>query len=133
MYISLIFVGLGCFEFSISWKLVKTGIKTEARVVDIMEYTDRNGADKKQITYKSVFEYTDRSGSRVRFNGKGGAISPDKIGEIVKIIYLPNKKQEKIDSFWGLYFDPLIWWAVALITCILGLRIIRQHRYGTEL
>lgn len=137
MCIGLGLAGLGLLEFNISRKLVKTGIKTEARVVDIVEYNDGNnsasGVHRNDIEYKLVYEYTDRSGSPVRFKSKYRSKfhSREKIGDTVKIIYHPNNITQRIDSFWDLYFDPIVSWAMGLIACIFGSRIIRRFKYDT--
>lgn len=136
MCIGLGLAGLGFLEYSISRELTKIGIKTEARVVDIMEYKDGNsnatGVHRSDIEYKLVYEYIDRSGSRVRFKSKYRSKFHDgEIGDIVKIIYHPNNITQRVDSFWNLYFDPIIYWAMGLIACIFGSRIIRRFKYDS--
>lgn len=135
MCLGLILAGLGFVEFNTSRKLVKTGIRTEARVVDIMEYNDGNnnasGVHRNDIEYKLVFEYTDRSGASVRFKSRDRSKFPGKeIGDIVKIIYQPNNITQRIDSFWGLYFGSIVSWCFGFVFCCFGLRgIIRRDRY----
>jgi len=80
-------------------KLIKTGIKTEAVLVDIVRSSGNNSSR------YPIFEYTDQSGTLNRFRNNSSLTSDKyKVGDVVDILYHPDTKVARIDSFYGLYF-----------------------------
>jgi len=92
-------------EFYVSTKLVKTGIKTQATIVDTVR-SSGTGYPKRKFP---VFEYTDQSGSVNRYTRRSTSIFDRfKIGDVVNIVYNPNTKVVRVASFYGLYFGPIM-------------------------
>ena len=128
----LVSLGMGYWakqEFDISRELSKTGISTEAEVIDIIRKTDSDG----DVTYKSVFEYTDQSDNLTRVNNNySSKPAAHEMGEIVEIVYNPNTKEARVSTFWGLYLTPIMLSFIAFIFGGFGLFILNRYLFGVE-
>ncbi|MEN8125864.1 MAG: DUF3592 domain-containing protein [Bacteroidota bacterium] len=115
LLVSLVLIFFAIKQYSNSQKLISTGLKTKAKVIDLIEISGDDG-----YTYKPVFEYTDRVNNIITFNCEVSS-SPAryKIGDIVNIVYDPNSDERKVISFWGLYR-----WTIILLTIASPLLII---------
>lgn len=99
-----------------SKELIATGIKTKAKVIDLIQISDDDG-----YTYKPVFEYTDRSNHLVTFKSEiSSSPAPYNVGDIVNIVYDPNSEDRKVISFWGLYRWTIILLVIASPLLIIG-------------
>jgi len=117
-------------EYNTSKELVKTGIETKAEVVDILEVDDDDGGGS---TYKSVFEYTDQSNKLIRAKNNYSSNPPaQEMGEILEIVYIPNTKTLRVNSFWGLYFSPIMLFLVGFIFGGIGLFQLRPSLFVEE-
>jgi len=102
-------------QYNTTQKLIQTGIKTKARVIDLIAIPGDDG-----YTYKPVFEYTTRSNEVITFESDiRSRPAPYKIGDTVNIIYNKEGNQQKVVSFWGLYR-----WTVFLLCFACPLLII---------
>jgi len=105
-------------EFYISRKLVKTGTKTQGKIVDIIRKTDAEGAP----NYRLVFEYKDQSNSIHRVeNNCGSGYTTYRVGDNVNVLYNSDSKIARIHSFWGLYYITVVLLPLGLIFFSLGL------------
>lgn len=98
-------------------QLLKTGIKTNATVIEMIRVSGDDGP-----TYKPVFEYMDRNHTRKEFKSEVSSSPPSySIGEKVKIVYNPKEDDEvKTISFWGLYRWTIILLSIASPLLIIG-------------
>ncbi len=116
-------------EFNISKELAKTGIRTEAEVVDIITVDDDDGG----VTYKSVFEYEDQSYNLTRVNNNySSKPAAHEIGEIVELVYNPDTKEARVSTFWGLYLTPIMLSFIAFIFGGFGLFILNRYLFGEQ-
>ncbi len=122
-YISLI-VGLSLLlyfapkEYFTSRKLVKTGIKTEGTVVDMVRSRSSKSYPKRKYP---VFEYRDRSGRVNRYERKSTSIFDRlKLGDVTDLVYDPVTKVARQDSFYGLYVGPLLIFLIGSIFTLVG-------------
>lgn len=104
-------------EYCTSRKLIKTGIKTQGTVVDMVR---SRGKGYKKRKYP-VFEYTDGSGNVNRYERKIASIF-DKLtlGDVTDLVYDPATKVARQDSFYGLYFGPLLIFLIGSIFTLVG-------------
>jgi len=121
LYWSLFIGGLTLIYFAIKSysttnRLLENGIKTSAKVIDLIAISGDDG-----YTYKPVFEYTDKTNTKREFKSKiSSSPAPYSIGEKVKIVYNPrNNKEVKVIGFWGLYR-----WTIILLSIASPLLII---------
>jgi len=118
-----------CFapkNYLTSKKLVATGIKTEATVIDMV----RGGS--KNRHYKPVFQYTDQSNTLNTFQSPGRTIFDRyKKGDVVDIVYNPTTKVARVNSFRGLYLGPIMTLIVGCIFMLVG-RAGMRGQFETE-
>lgn len=121
IYCLCLIFGLGMLFFLVPkkcyvlGKLIKTGIRTEAVLVDIVVRSSGGNS----IKYP-VFEYTDQSGTVNRFKNNSSLISDSKIGDVVDILYHPDTKVAMVDSFYGLYFGLVFMLFVGGLLTLVG-------------
>jgi hypothetical protein len=98
-------------------KLLSTGIKTTATVVEMITVSNSDGS-----TYKPVFEFTDRSQEIRKYESDVSSSPPAyKVGEKVKIVYDSKDDDEvKTISFWGLYGWCIVLSCIASPLLIIG-------------
>lgn len=103
-------------QYNISQNLMADGIKTKAKVTDLIEVRSDDG-----YTYKPVFEYTDRNNNLVTFKSSiSSSPAPYSIGDKVNIVYDKHSDDRKVISFWGLYRWTLILLSIASPLFIIG-------------
>ena len=105
-------------EYKKTQKLLLSGVKTTATVIDLIVSTNDDG----NAMYKPVFEFTDRSLIKRTFKSSiSSNPAPYKIGEKVKVIYnQKNTKEVKTVSFWGLNRWSLILLMISTPLLIIG-------------
>lgn len=110
IYYILLILGLAMLlyfapkEYSTSRKLIKTGIKTKATVVDMVRGSGK-GHNKRKYP---VFEYIDQSGNIHRYERRSTSIFDRlKLGDVADLVYNPVTKVARQDSFRGLYLGPI--------------------------
>lgn len=109
LLISLVLIYFAIKQYNSTSKLVNTGIKTTAEVIDLIEIHGNKG-----YRYKPVFEFTDKTNTKITFKSNVSSNpSPYKIGDHVNIIYSKENNERKIVSFWGLYRWTIILLCIA--------------------
>ena len=98
--IGLAFTYYAIKHYKVSRRIVTAGIRTDATVIDFATIADSDGD-----SHAPVYEFFDLSGERIEFESKVHHSQPSmKVGDIMEVIYNPNKHQEvKIVSYWGIY------------------------------
>lgn len=118
--IGMVLVLLGTQLFFSSRKFRKTGIKTQATVIDNMavQSRDDNGTS---IMYTPLLEY-EVKGERKTYVPNAQSNPPAYgIGEKVPIVYSPKNYQNvRIISYWGIYFVSNILFALGLPMLLIG-------------
>lgn len=113
---AIVLVYFAIKQYYNSKELIATGIKTKAKVIDLIQISGDDG-----YTYKPVFEYTDRSNNLITFKSEiSSSPAPYNVGDIVTIVYDTNNEDRKIVSFWGLYRWTIILLAIASPLLIIG-------------
>lgn len=91
-------------EYLTSRKLMKTGIRTQATIVDAVRSSGKGYRKRKY----PVFEYTDQSGNINRYTRRSTSIFDRfKVGDVVNIAYNPDTKVMRVVSFYGLYVGAI--------------------------
>ncbi|MCH3884861.1 DUF3592 domain-containing protein [Tenacibaculum aquimarinum] len=110
LYAALLIIGFVLLyfankQYTISRNLINNGVKTKAKVIDLLEISSDDG-----YTYKPVFEYLNRLDETVTFESAVSSSPPAyRIGDYATIVYSKqNNEERKIVSFWGLYRWPII-------------------------
>ena len=111
--------------------LLKTGITTTAKIIDVHESqttsTDADGFTTTTETYKPEIEFKTETGETVRYTSQISTSNKNtwKIGDTVEIVYDPNNlKNIKIKKTMQLYFLPILLGFFSLILLIIGLVFI---------
>ncbi|MEX0287847.1 MAG: DUF3592 domain-containing protein [Flavobacteriaceae bacterium] len=122
VYWGLLFMGLTLVSFAIyqynkTQRLLTSGIRTTATVVELIEVSDDDG-----VTYKPVFEFTDRNKIKQRFKSDvSSKPAAYRLQQRVKIVYNPIDLSEiKVISYWGLYRWTVILLCIAAPLIIIG-------------
>jgi len=121
LYTGLLFTGiaitfLSLWFYSNSQRLLEKGTITDGVVIELIRSTSNDGN-----MYKPVFEYTDRANTKITFKSSfSSSPAPYKIGDKVKIVYMPDNKTQKIITFWGLYRWTIILLCIASPMLIIG-------------
>jgi len=104
-------------EYLTSRKLIKTGIKTQATVVDMVRSSGKGYKKRK----RPVFKYTDESGNVNRYERTNTSIFDKlKLGDVVGLVYDPVTKVARQDSFRGLYLGTIIMLLVGVVFTLVG-------------
>ena len=103
-------------QYNASKSLMAEGIKTKAKVIDLIKKSSDDG-----YTYKPVFEYTDKANNLVSFKSEVSS-SPAlyRIGDTVNIVYSIDNEDRKVVSFWGLYRWAIFFLSLASPLLIIG-------------
>ncbi len=116
LLISAVLIYFAFKQYNVSQNLMTDGIKTKAKVIDLIKISDDDG-----YTYKPVFEYTDRNSNLVTFKSNvSSSPAPFSIGDKVNIVYSKNSNERKVVSFWGLYRWTIILLSIASPLIIIG-------------
>jgi hypothetical protein len=116
LLISLVLIYFSVKQYSSSKELINNGIKTTAKVIDLIRISSDDG-----YTYKPVFEFTDRTNTLITFKSEvSSSPAPYKIGDQVNIVYSKESEDRKIISFWGLYRWTIILLCIAAPLIIIG-------------
>jgi len=106
LYMGFFIIGMVLFyvaarQYQLTNKLISSGTKTTATVIDLLESTN----DKGNTLYQPVFEFPANTGDKVRFiSNVRSRPASYKMGDQVPVIYNTNNTDEvKIIGFWGLY------------------------------
>jgi len=114
--ISVILLFFAYKQYNTSQNLINSGIKTTAKVIDLIKTKDDDG-----YMYKPVFEYKDKNAKTIVFESPiSSNPSPYKINDTVKIVYAADSDERKIISFWGLYRWTIILLSIASPLLIIG-------------
>jgi len=114
--IALILMYFALKEYSKSANLIRGGVRSTAKVIELIEVSGDDGN-----TYKPVFEYK-RGNSTQIFKSSVSSNPPSySVGEKVKVVYNPREIDEvKVISYWGLYRATVILLAIAAPFLIIG-------------
>ena len=116
LVVSVVLIYFAYKQYHASQNLMAEGIKTKAKVIDLIEVSGDDGS-----TYKPVFEYTDRNNNVVAFTSSvSSSPAPYSIGDNVTIVYAKNSDERKVVSFWGLYRWTIILLSMASPLLIIG-------------
>ncbi len=116
LVISVILIYFGIRHYNVTKNLLTDGIKTKAKVIDLIKITGDDG-----YTYKPVFEYKDKANNIVTFKSDvSSSPAPYDIGDTVNMVYAKNSDEKKIISFWGLYRWTIILLSIASPLLIIG-------------
>lgn len=116
LFVSAILVYFAVVQFNKTQNLLTDGVKTKAKVIDLIEISGEDG-----YTYKPVFEYTDKLKNIVQFQSEvSSSPAPYKIGVYVHIVYAKNSDDKKVVSFWGLYRWSILLLCIAMPLMIIG-------------
>ena len=91
--------------------LIETGIKTKAKVVELVQ-----GKNNKGYVYRPIFEYTTKMNEKIRLESYLSSSSSSKyrMRDEIDVVYSKeNSNENRIISFWGLYRWTLIFLAIA--------------------
>ena len=131
IYGSLLIIGVVLLYFAnknyiYSKNLINNGVKTKAKVIDLIEVSGDDG-----YTYKPVFEYTNRLDEKVTFKSSVSSSPPAySVNQIVNVVY--DKEDEtkmKVVSFWGLYRWPIILLCMASPFLIISVGYFLYNQY----
>lgn len=111
-----IFVTISNFQF------LKTAIKTQGTVIDLIKNVDTDSDGDSSTTYSPVVSFTTNTGQKVETKTSISSNPPShEIGDLVSIYYNPKEpKKIMIDSFMDKYFLPIIFGAFGLIFSSIG-------------
>ncbi|WP_159092088.1 DUF3592 domain-containing protein [Aquimarina sp. Aq107] len=116
LVISVILIYFAIRHYNVTKNLLTDGIKTKAKVIDLIKITSDDG-----YTYKPVFEYKDKANNVVTFKSDvSSSPAPYDIGDTVNMVYAKNSDEKKIISFWGLYRWTIILLSIASPLLIIG-------------
>ena len=117
LFISLILIYFANYYYLKTKKLVESGVKTTAKVVEMIPVSGDNG-----YTYKPVFEFYDKSGELQTFKSNVSSSPPAyTVDQKIKIIFNANDISEvKVVSYWGLYRATIILLTIAMPFLIIG-------------
>jgi len=114
--LSVILIYYAVRNFNTTKQLMANGIKTKAKVIDLIAVSGDNG-----YTYKPVFEYTDKLDNQVTFESEySSKPAQHQVGDYVNILYSKTSSTRKTISFWGLYRWTIILLAIASPLFIIG-------------
>tara|TARA_R110002051_G_scaffold325854_1_gene432233 strand:+ start:4352 stop:4765 length:414 start_codon:yes stop_codon:yes gene_type:complete len=115
LFISLVLIYFAYKNWTESRELVIKGIKTTAKVVQLITVTDNEGN-----TFRPVFQYTDTTNNKITFESEiSSSPSAYNVGDNVHIVYSKSNNIIKIISFWSLYR-----WSILLLVMASPLLII---------
>ncbi|SDD27181.1 Protein of unknown function [Niabella drilacis] len=115
--IGAILIALGILSFRSSRRLILSGTKTEATVVENIPSRD----DKGVIMYAPLMEYSTNGEIKTYTPNTGASPPAYNIGEKVTLVYHPqNAKDIRILSYWGMYSGSNILWAMGLPMLLIG-------------
>lgn len=116
LLISLILISIALMQYRSSKKLLGTGIKAVAEVIDLIEVSSDDG-----YTYKPVFRYADFNEQQLTFTSDvSSRPAAHNIGDFVDIVYDPVNDEQKVVSYWGLYRWSIILLCIAAPLLIIG-------------
>lgn len=116
LLLSVVLIYFAVKHYNTSKDLMTNGIKTKAKVIELIEISGDDG-----YTYKPVFEYTDRVNNIVKFKSDVSSSPPShNVGDIVNIVYSKDNDEKKVISFWGLYRWTIILLSIASPLLIIG-------------
>lgn len=121
LYIGMVLISAMLIYFAIKQykktkDLLNNGIKTNAKVIDLIVVSDEDG-----YVYKPVFEYIDKANKMITFKSEiYSRPAPYNIGDNVDIMYSKNGDDRRVVSFWGLYRWPIILLLIASPLLIIG-------------
>lgn len=113
LYMSIIFILISVYSFYNKYKLYKTGIITEAKVIDLEVYSYVTPGPEYGLVYHTGYTpiievYDGDKTINLKLYGESG-ISSYKKGDVFKVIYPKNKIQDiQVYSKFGLYKLPFI-------------------------
>lgn len=121
------FLIFGTIQFIKTRKLVKEGITTSAKIVDIKEKEstsqDSEGFTSTSYSYAPVFEFTDKKGEKYTVESRHGFASKNKfkVGDSVEIIYLEsNPENASIKKGGALWLLPIVLLSLGVLFLILA-------------
>jgi len=124
---SIGFLIFGIIQFVKTRKLVKNGITTSAKIVEIREKEstsqDSEGLTSTSYSYAPVFEFTDKKGEKYTVESRHGFASKNKfkIGDTVDIIYLEEKPQDaSLKKAGALWLLPIILLSLGVLFLVLA-------------
>jgi len=115
---ALVLICFAMIDYNKTAKLLRDGIKTKGKVIELIEEQDDEG-----YTYKPVFEYYDRDNIRREYRPNfSSSPSSYEVNDIVEVVYNPKALFEhKVVSYWGLYRMVIILLSIAspllIISC----------------
>jgi len=102
-------------QFQGSRKIVSSGVKTEAVVIDLKSILGSEGE-----MFEPVYEYVDLTGNKKQLvSDIQYSEPPMKIGDKLQIYY-NDKDKVRMASYWGLYRWPIILFIFAAPFLIIG-------------
>lgn len=121
------FLLFGIIQFVKTNKLVKNGVTTSAKVVEIKEKEsvsqDSEGFSTTSYSYAPVFEFTDKKGEKYTVESRHGFASKNKfkVGDSVNVIYLEEKPEDaSIKKAGPLWLLPIILLSLGVLFLILA-------------
>ncbi len=106
-------------SFSNTKDLLRLGIQVKSEVVG-----HKVNRDSESRSYRAIYAFRSQDNVEHYFYGDSNnskAFYPE-VGEIADLIYMPSDfKRSRLVSFWGLYFWPTIYLAIALPLLFWGL------------
>ena len=128
VYFSLLFIGIGLIFYAYKYwdkkrDLLKNGLQTEAKVVNLIRVRSNNG-----FLFKPVLEYANRTGELVQFTSKVSSNPPAyQLSQSVSIVVYKN--EVNIISYWELYLVSIILLCLSMPAVIIGGGYLLFHYY----
>lgn len=121
----VIFNILAIRQYNKSVYLLENGIKTKAKVIEIIEVESDNG-----YTYKPKFEYIDENGKHRIYTNSVSTNPPSyQVGDTEDLVYNPNDYNDaKVVTFTGLYLFSLIMGISGSVMMIIGIVYFMAER-----
>jgi hypothetical protein len=115
----LLLLALAVREHSSTSHLMHHGVRTQAKVIEVIEKRDKDRktkADEKSRNYTPVFEFTDNSGKVLTAKGEETSSSQYSTGQTVEIIYDPSAPAAvRTTNFWGLHGTTVLFGVFGLV------------------
>ncbi len=115
----LVLLGIAGWRFQSTMRLLKTGERTKARVLELIPVEGRDGGS---TTYQPVFAFVTKANQVRRWAYEASSSPPEwEVGEEVDIVYNPNDpEQARVIGYWGLFVATIILTAIALPLLVIG-------------
>jgi len=118
LLVGLLLMGIACWHFQKTMKLLKNGERAKARVLELVESRSRSDG----TSYRPVFEFITKTNEVRRWEYDVSSSPPSwEVGEEADVVYNPDQPgQARLIGYWGLFIGTIVLAAVAAPFIIIG-------------